>query len=102
MPLQFQGVAVHPLASPGSCCPESLEPLLEPATAALKNPHPDVGLGQAEEREMHSEPVVLPGRRARLPEQVVEPFLAVGCEPIDDLGSARAVKYLARIRAGLG
>src|SRR5580692_4925506 len=95
MALQLKRVAVDSLALPGRRGPESLEALLEPAAPALENPHPDVGLREAEEGEVHAEAVVLPGRRARLPEQVVQPLLAVSRQPVDDLGAARAVQCLA-------
>ena len=40
-----------------------------------------------EEGEVHPEVLVLPGRRAGLVEQLLEVLLAVGRQPVDDLGS---------------
>src|SRR5271165_4695174 len=101
MPLQLQRVAVDPLAGPGRRRAEPLEPLFELAAAALEYPHPDLRLSQAEEGEVHTESVVLPGGRAGLPEQVVEPLLAVRGQSVDDLGAARAVGRPAGIRGGI-
>src|SRR5215469_16261449 len=88
VPLQLEGVAVDPLPGPGQAGPERLDPLFKPAAPALQNPEPDLSRGQAEEREPHAEPVVLPGRRASLGEQVVQALLSVGRQPVDDLGAA--------------
>src|SRR5215469_1587627 len=62
VPLQLEGVAVDSLPGPGQAGPERLDPLFKPAAPALQNPEPDLRRGQAEEREPHAEPVVLPGR----------------------------------------
>src|SRR5215467_1048546 len=101
MSLQFQRVAVDPFASPGCGGSETFKPLFEPTTPPFKNPHPDVGLRQAEECEVDSEAVVLPGGWARLAEQVIQPLFAVGSQPVDDLGSPWPVQRLARIGPGI-
>src|SRR5580698_752431 len=92
VPLEFKGVAVYSLAGPGRRGPEPLKALLQPAAAALENPHPDIGLSQAEEREVDAEAVVLPGRRTRLGQQILESLLAFRGEPVDDLGSSWPVQ----------
>src|SRR5258708_19204768 len=42
VPLQLEGVAVHPLPRPGQGSAEALQPLLEPAATALQDAEPDV------------------------------------------------------------
>src|SRR6202050_766341 len=83
MPMQLQGVAVHALPGPRERRPEGLHALLEPAATALEDPQPHVGPGLPEKREMYAESVVVPGRRAALAEQVLQPLLAVGGQPVD-------------------
>src|ERR1700751_948797 len=82
MPVQFQGVAVHAPKGPRERRPDSLRPLLEPAAATLEDPQPNVGPGLPEKREVNTEPVVLPRRRAPLAEEFLQPLLAVGGQPV--------------------
>src|SRR5438045_7582418 len=82
MPVQFQGVAVYALPGAREGRPDGLHPFLEPAPPALEEPEPYVGPGLPEKREMNSEPVVLPRRRASFAEEVRQPFLAVGGQPV--------------------
>src|SRR5712691_3112030 len=88
VPLQFEGVAVHALPGSRQAGPETLQSFLEPGAPALEDPQPDVRPGLAEEREMHSEPVVFPRRRASLGKQVLQPLLAIGGQPVHDLRPA--------------
>src|SRR5262249_22256984 len=53
-----------------------------------RDPQPVSGPALAEEREMQADPVVLPGRGARFGQQVLQPFLAVRRQPVDDLGTS--------------
>src|SRR6202007_1770078 len=92
VPLKLQRVAIDPLTGPGRCRAEALQPLFQPAATALEYPDPHLGTSQAEEREVHAEAVVFPGRRAGLAEQVVQPFLTFCRQPVDDLGTARPVE----------
>ena len=59
-----------------------------PWPAAFQYPQPHVCPGLAEEGEVHAEPVVLPGRGPGLGEQVLQVFLALGGQPVDDLRPA--------------
>ena len=86
--MQFERVAVEPLPGPCHRGPDGVEPFFQPAAAALQDPQPDVGAGLPEEREMHAEPVVFPGRGPRLGQQVLQPFLAVRRQPVNDLRAA--------------
>src|ERR1022692_750862 len=86
--LQLKGVAVDPLPGPGQPGAERIDPLLKPAAPALKDPEPDVRPGLAEECEAHAEAVVFPGRGASLGQQILQPLLAVGGQPVDNLGPA--------------
>ena len=88
VPLQFERVAVHPLAGARERRPQPFHPVLEAAPPALQDPQPDVCPGLAEEREVDAELVVFPGRRARVDELVLEPLLALGGQPVDDLRPA--------------
>src|SRR6201994_1703678 len=82
MPLQFQGVPVHTLPGAREGRPDGLHPFLEPAAPALEDTEPDVGPGLPEKREVNTEPVVFPRRRTALAEEVLQPFLAVGGQPV--------------------
>src|SRR6516165_2427763 len=108
MPVQFQGVAVHAAHGARERRPDSLRPLLEPAAATLEDPEPNVGPGLPENREMNTEPVVLPGRGTPLAEEFLQPLLAVGGQPVHLQRPAppgprprRAVRPDRRGRAGL-
>src|SRR6516225_6805112 len=82
MTVQFQGVAVHTL--PGACegRPDGLHTFLKAAATALEDPEPYVGPGLPEEREVNAEPVVVPRRRAALAEELLQPLLALGRQPV--------------------
>src|ERR1700761_173653 len=95
VPLQFERVAVHPLPGAREGRAQPLQPVLEPAAPPLENPEPDVRPGLAEEGEVDAELVVLPGGRARVGEQVLEPLLALGGQPVDDLRPAGRAPGLA-------
>src|SRR5262245_10359545 len=88
MPVELERVAVEPLPGPGTSRPDAGEPLLQPGPASLQDSQPDVCPSLAEECEVDAETVVLPGRRARLGQQVLQPFLAVRGQPVDDLRPA--------------
>ena len=88
VPVQLEGVAVQALPGPGQGGADALHPLLEPAAPALQDPQPDVRPGLAEEGEPDTESVVLPGGGPRLGEQVLQPLLAFGGQPVDDLRPA--------------
>src|SRR6266566_1034711 len=90
MPVQFQGVTVHTLPGAREGRPDGLHPFLEPAAAALEDPEPYVSPGLAEKREMDAEPVVFPRRGTALSEELLQPLLAVGGQPV----------YLQRPAAG--
>src|SRR5579863_4150264 len=83
MAVQFQRVAVNPFPGPREGRPDGLHAFLEPAAAALQDPEPYVGPGQPEKREMNAEPVVFPRRGAALAEELLQPLLAVGGQPVD-------------------
>src|SRR6266852_1597063 len=82
MPVQFQGVAVHALPGAREGRPDGLHAFLEPAAAALKDPEPYVGPCLPEKREMNTEPVIFPRRGTALAEKFLQPFLAVGGQPV--------------------
>src|SRR6478672_12626746 len=82
MPVQFQGVLVHALSGACEGRPDGLHPFLEPAATALEDAEPDVGPGLPEKREVNTEPVVFPRRRTALAEELLQPFLAVGGQPV--------------------
>src|ERR1700753_1617700 len=88
MPLQFEGVTVHALPGPGQASTDTLQALLQPGPAAFQDPQPDVGAGLAEEREVDTEAVVLPGGPARPGEELLQELLAVSGQPVHDLGAA--------------
>jgi hypothetical protein len=106
--VQLEGVAVHTFPGPGEGRPDAFHPLLEPAAAPLEDAQPHVGSRLAEEREVHPEPVVLPGRGARLAEEFGQPLLAVGGQPVHlqrpapGPGPGRAVQPGRAIRPGVG
>src|SRR5580700_155255 len=82
MPVQFQGVAVNALPGSRQSRPDGLHALLEPAAPPLEDPEPYVGPRLPEKREVNSEPVVVPRRGTALAEQVLQPFLAFGGQPV--------------------
>ena len=84
--VQLAGVAVDLLAGPGQRGAQALPALLDGAPAALQDAHPDLGRGAGEERQVHAEAVVVPGLRAGLGEQLGEPLLALGGDPVDPPG----------------
>jgi hypothetical protein len=62
--VKLAGVPVDLLAGAGQYCAEALAPLLDGPSAPLEDPHPDLGRGAGEERQVHAEPVVVAGLRA--------------------------------------
>jgi len=82
MPVQFQGVTVHAFPGTREGRPDGLHPLLEPAATALQDAEPNVGPRLPEKREMNTEPVVFPRRGTALAEEFLQPFLAVGGQPV--------------------
>jgi hypothetical protein len=55
----------------------------------------------AEEGEVNAEPFVLPRRRAGLGEQLLEPLLALGREPVNDLRSPARHDPVILVRVGV-
>src|SRR3984885_14067020 len=82
MPVQFQGVAVDALPGSRQSRPDGLHALLEPAAPALEDPEPYVGPRLPEKREVNPEPVVVPRRGTSLAEELLQPLLAVGGQPV--------------------
>src|SRR6516165_12257037 len=82
MSVQFQRVAVHALPGSRQGRPDGLHALLEPAAPALEDPEPYVSPRLPEKREVNPEPVVLPRRGTAFAEEFLQPFLAVGGQPV--------------------
>src|SRR6516164_11382162 len=89
MSVQFQGVTVYALPGSREGRPDGFHALLEPAASALEDPEPHVGPRLPEKREMNPEPVVFPRRGTALAEELLQPLLAVGGQPVDLQGPAR-------------
>src|SRR5262249_13441394 len=103
VPVELERVAVEPLPGPRHRRPDAVEPLLQPGPPAFQDPQPDVGPGLAEEREVHAEPIVIPGRWARFGQQILPPLLAVGGQLVDDLRApAGALPGLAGVPGRTG
>jgi hypothetical protein len=84
--VQFKGVAVDTLPGARERGAHGLHAFLQPAAAPLEDPQSDIGAGLAEEREVHPEPVVFPRGGTGLGQQVLQPLLAIGGQPVDNLG----------------
>src|SRR5208282_5943121 len=82
MTMQFQSVTVHALPGAREGRPDGLHAFLEPAATALEDPQPYVGPRLPEKREMNTEPVVVPRRGSTLAEEILQPLLAVGGQPV--------------------
>src|SRR5664279_5184209 len=80
--VQFGGVGVEAFGGAGDGRSQALPALLDPATATLEDPHPGVGGGPGEEREMHAEPVVGPGLRPGVAKQIGQSLLSLGGDPV--------------------
>ena len=72
VPLQLGGVPVDFLLGHRQLVLHPVEPLLEPGTASLEHPQPDLHVGPAEEGEPDVEVVVLPRGRTDLGHQPLE------------------------------
>src|SRR5499427_10919736 len=88
VPVQFERVTVQAFPGPRHRRPDAVQALLQPRPAALQDAQPDVRAGQPEEGEPDAEPLVFPGRGAGLGQQLLQPFLALRREPVDDLRPA--------------
>src|SRR5204862_3900556 len=86
--LELEGVAVDPLTGAGHRLPDAVQPLLEPGAPALEDLQPGGGVRPPEEREVDVEALVLPRRRSGVPDQGLEPLLALCRELVDDPGAA--------------
>src|SRR5690606_33294680 len=62
--LQLEGVVVEPFTGPGSRLAYLLQPLGESGAAPFQDPHPGLSIGLGEQREAHTEVLVLPRRRS--------------------------------------
>src|ERR1700751_1822750 len=102
MPVQFQGVAVHALPGSREGRPDGLHPLLEAATPPLEDPEPDIGPRLPEKREVNPEPVVVPRCGTPLTEEFLQPFLAVGGQPVDLQRPAARAGPRRAVQAGRG
>ena len=88
VPLELGRVAVDLLLGHGQLALHPVEPLLQPAAAALEHAQPDLHVGAAEEGEPDVEVVVLPGGGTHLRHQVLELRVTGVGELVDDLRPA--------------
>src|SRR3954469_12588104 len=84
--VEFTGVAVDLLAGPRQDGPQALPPFLDGPPPALEDAHPDLGGGPGEEREVHTEAVVVERLRPRVGQQLGETLLALGRDPVHPPG----------------
>src|SRR5690606_24886389 len=88
VPVKFERVAVQTLAGAGESRTDALQPFFQAATPPFEDAQAHLGLGMAEEGEVDTEALVLPGRRARLGEELLQALLPFGGQLVDDLRSA--------------
>src|SRR3954452_10815433 len=82
--LQLERVAVELLSGAPQRAGHLFPSLLEPTAPALEDLQPDVRVGLGEEREPHPEAVVVPCGRATFGELLLQSFLALRRELVDD------------------
>ena len=94
--VELMGVVVDLLPCPGEGCAQPFAALLDRPPAAFEDPHPRVGRGAGEEREVDAEAFVVPRLRSGLGQQLGEPLLAVCGDPVDPPAPPRPAAWLLR------